>query len=76
MGDGLPRRSTPTRAARRSARSASAGPTKQKGVGAILTEIVTKNPFAGRIDPEAERAVAHLDAMQGELAERPFALAH
>ena len=50
--------------------------TKQKGVGAILTEIVTKNPFAGRVDPEAERAVAQLDAMQGELAERPFALAH
>ena len=50
--------------------------TKQKGVGAILTEIVTRNPFAGRVDPEAERAVPQLDAMQGELAERPFALAH
>ena len=50
--------------------------TKQKGVGAILTEIVTRNPFAGRVDPEAERAVQQLDALQGELADRPFALAH
>jgi type IV secretion system protein TrbE len=50
--------------------------TKQKGIGAILTELVTRNPFAGRVDPEAERAVRTLDALQGELAERPFGLAH
>jgi type IV secretion system protein VirB4 len=50
--------------------------TKQKGLGAILTEIVTKNPFAGRTDPEADRALAQLDVLQGELAERPYALAH
>ena len=37
---------------------------------------MTRNPFAGRVDPEAERAVQQLDALQGELAERPFALAH
>ena len=49
--------------------------TKQRGLGAILTEIVTRNPFAGRTDPEADRAVAQLDLMAGELAERPFALA-
>src|SRR4051794_23350385 len=40
-----------------------------------LTEIVTRNPYARRVDPEAERAVASLDALQGELVERPFALA-
>ena len=68
--------STPTRGARRSARSASAGLTRQNGLGAILTEIVTRNPFAGRTDPEADRALAQLDVMQGELAERPYALAH
>ena len=50
--------------------------TKQKGLGAILTEVVTRNPFAGRTDPEADRALAQLDVMQGELAERPYALAH
>ena len=50
--------------------------TRQKGLGAILTEIVTRNPFAGRTDPEADRALAQLDVMQGELAERPYALAH
>ena len=49
---------------------------RQRGLGAILTEIVTKNPFAGRTDPEADRAIAQLDVMQGELAERPYALAH
>ena len=49
---------------------------RQKGLGAILTEIVTRNPFAGRTDPEADRALAQLDLMQGELAERPYALAH
>ena len=50
--------------------------TRQKGLGAILTEIVTRNPFAGRTDPEADRALAQLDVMQGELAERPYALVH
>lgn len=50
--------------------------TRQKGLGAILTEIVTRNPFAGRTNPEADRALAQLDVMQGELAERPYALAH
>lgn len=50
--------------------------TKQRGLGAIVTEIVTKNPFAGRTDPEADRAIAQLDVMQGELAERPYALTH
>ena len=50
--------------------------TKQKGLGAILTEIVTRNPFAGRTDPEADRALAQLDVLQGELALRPYALAH
>ena len=49
---------------------------RQRGLGAILTEIVTRNPFAGRTDPEADRAIAQLDVMQGELAERPYALAH
>jgi hypothetical protein len=37
--------------------------TKQRGLGAILTEIVTRNPFAGRTDPEADRALAQLDLM-------------
>lgn len=50
--------------------------TKQKGIGAILTEIVTKNPFAGRVDPEAEQALVNLDVMQRDLAWRPFALTH
>ena len=76
LGDGLPRASTRTRARKEIGEVRKRWATKQKGVGAILTEIVTKNPFAGRVDPEAERAVAQLDAMQGELAERPFALAH
>lgn len=49
---------------------------KQHGMGSLLAQIVTKNPYAGRADPEAERALASLDVMQGELAERPYALAH
>ena len=49
--------------------------TKQRGFGAIITEIVTKNPYAGRTDPEADRAIAQMDVLQGELADRPFALA-
>jgi type IV secretion system protein VirB4 len=50
--------------------------TKQRGLGAILTEIITRNPFAGRTNPEADRALAQLDLMQGELGERPYAIAH
>lgn len=49
---------------------------RQKKLGAILTEIVTRNPFAGRTDPEVDRAIVQLDLMQGELASRPYALAH
>lgn len=49
---------------------------KRKGPGAWLTEIITRNPFAAKTDPEAERNVLQLDAMQAELSERPFALAH
>lgn len=50
--------------------------TKQKGVGALLTEIVTRNPFAGRTEPEVDQALVDLDVMQRDLAKRPFALAH
>lgn len=50
--------------------------TKQKGLGALLTEIVTRNPFAGRTDPEVDQALLELDVMQRDLPTRPFALAH
>ena len=49
--------------------------TKQKGIGALLTEIVTRNPFAGRTDPEVDQALLELDLLQRDLSTRPFALA-
>ena len=50
--------------------------TKQKGIGALLTEIVTRNPFAGRTDPEVDQALLELDVTAARPAKRPFALAH
>lgn len=40
-----------------------------------IERMLTKNRFVGRTNPEADRAIAQLEQLQGELAERPFALA-
>lgn len=49
---------------------------KLKGLGALVTEIVTKMPGTGRTNKEAERALLDLDAIEGDLAEHAFAAAH
>ena len=49
--------------------------TKQKGVGAILTEIVTRNPFAGRATRRPSAPSSSSTRCRASWP-RPFALAH
>ena len=50
---------------------------KQKSVGAILNEaFITKNSFATKTNPEADRALFDLDEMLADPHGRPFGLVH
>jgi type IV secretion system protein VirB4 len=48
---------------------------RQKGLGSYIDEIRFKQVGAGRTNPEADQALAQLDAMQAHMVETPFAMA-
>jgi type IV secretion system protein VirB4 len=49
---------------------------KQKGIGALITEALTKNPFAGRTNPEADRALDMLENVLADVEELCPAYCH
>jgi type IV secretion system protein VirB4 len=49
---------------------------KQKGMGALITEAITKNPFAGRTNPEADRALDMLELALADVENLAPALCH